>query len=128
MDMKMYNETLECYNSGMNKCKRIAEEQTYIVMKSRKYADIAIELAVDEFTSCVEAKVKDWSSDDYDRFIGIAEHDERIDNRCILVISTAYAYTHNGDKMRIHNRTCDKAMAEVIADSFSTVLDALDSM
>lgn len=123
--MKKYNEVVEFHNSTMDKCQKVSEEQQAILKRAHEAAEKAVGGALDELTKGLEEKVKDWTAEDYDQFISISEHDERLDNRDILTISTAYARTHESDKERVHNDVCKKALFEMALDNFSEMLDAL---
>lgn len=123
--MKKYNEVVEFHNSMMDKCQKVSEEQQAILKQAHETVEKVVGGALDELTKGLEEKVKDWTAEDYDQFISISEHDERLDNRDILTISTAYARTHEADKERVHNSVCKKALFEMALDSFSEMLDTL---
>lgn len=124
--MKKYNEVVEFHKQGLIKCqKTICSKQQMVLKRARDDAAKAAHAAVDEFTEGLEEKVKDWTSDDYDQFISMAEHDDRLDSMDILTISTAYARTHKDDEIRVHNDVCKDAMLEMAMEGVGNLLEAM---
>lgn len=121
--MAKYNEVVEYHKKGMEKCEKISGEQHEILKQAYKDAEKAIKEVLDAFTKGLEEKVRDWTKEDYDQFIKTAKHDNRLDGRSILVISTAYARTHEDDKERVHNNTCKKAMLEMAMKVMDDLLE-----
>lgn len=120
--MKKYNEVVEFHKQGMDKCNKITDEQAAIVEKAKNEAEEIVGGALKAFTDELEAKVKDWTSEDYDQFIQMAENDVRLDNKGILTISTAYAKTHKDDGDRVNNSACKKALLELALDNMDGML------
>lgn len=123
--MKKYNEVVEYYKHGEDKCQKISNEQQEILKHAHEDAEKIVNVACDEFIEGLEEKVKDWTSEDYDQFVSMAEHDDRLDSRCILTISTAYAKTHENDKKRVYNNICKKALLEMALESADELLVAI---
>lgn len=123
--MKKYNEVVEYHKQGVDKCQKISDEQQEILKQAHEAAEKAVRGALDEFTKGLEEKVKDWTPEDYDQFISMAEHDNRLDGRGILTISTAYARAHEDDKERVHNNVCKKALLEMALESADELLVAI---
>lgn len=123
--MKKYNELVEHYKREMDKCQRVCDEQHDVMAKAREEVKKAIQVATDEFTEGLEEKIKDWTSEDYDLFISMAEHDNRLDDTSILTISTAYARTHEDDKERVHNNVCERCLLETALESAGELLEAI---
>lgn len=123
--MTKYNEVVEYHKRGMEKCEKISEEQQEILKQAHEAAEKAVVGALDEFTKGLEEKAKDWTGEDYDQFVEMAEHDNRLDGRGILTISTAYARAHEDDKERVHNSVCKKAMLEMALENVDDLLAAI---
>lgn len=123
MKTKKYNEVVEYYKQGSDECQKISDEQHAMLSKAHKAAKKVVNESLDKFTDCLEEKAKDWSAEDYDQFIDMAEHDTRLGSIGILTISTAYAKVHEDDKERVHNNVCKKAMLEVALHNLGSILN-----
>lgn len=127
--MEKYNKVVEYYKSGMDGAYAFKDEQEVILKKAYDSAAKAIDDKLQQFYTGLEETVKDWTTNDYDDFINIACHDNRVDSETLLTISAAYAKTHQTDKDRVHNAATKAAMNDVTMRKVNGVLDeALDRL
>lgn len=117
LEFSRYNEAVNAFVEGNKSVLSLGKEKQKEINEIKKNASKEVEAAFKRYIDEVEGKVKDWTSGDYDEFIEMSKNDSRLGSMGILIISSAYAKTHDSDKNRINNNICKSALLDVSIDN-----------
>lgn len=85
---------MEKYNAVVNK---FVEGDAKMEELTKKYHE-DMDGACKAMLGSIEEEVKEWTSEDMDHFVAVAEHDDRVGDRCLAAVMGAYSKTHRHSK------------------------------
>lgn len=121
--LKKYNEVVDLYRLGYEDVNNVAEEQAKILSLAKASAEEKVRGEFDVFIKKLEAKVSNWTREDYDQYIEIMKNDSRVDYTGILTISSAYAKTHEDGEKAVKNDACSTALIGLTADMLDRMFE-----
>lgn len=126
--MDKYNKVVELHKHDTEALQKAAKEQQKVIDEVIDDAKELLTAMTDQGHERLENEIKDWTPEDYDYFVSMAVHDNRLDSVSILTISTAYARTHKDDANRVKNMVCENAMLRMAVNAAKDVFDSIGNM